>query len=46
MQPLRAGASDAELKELITEAVWWKPWGHQLDEHVIPLNRVMSELGG
>jgi cyclic pyranopterin phosphate synthase len=46
MQPLRAGASNQEMKELITEAIWWKPWGHKLDEDVIPLNRVMSEIGG
>ncbi len=46
MDPLRSGAGDDELKQLITEAIWWKPWGHQLDEDIIPLNRVMSELGG
>jgi cyclic pyranopterin phosphate synthase len=46
LEPLRAGAADHELKELITEAVWWKPWGHKLDDHIVPLNRVMSELGG
>lgn len=46
MTPLRQGATDAELKALIEEAIWWKPWGHQLDSSVIPLNRVMSEIGG
>jgi len=46
MTPLRGGASDAELKEIITEGIWWKPWGHGLEENVIPLNWVMSEIGG
>lgn len=46
MTPLRAGASDEELKAIIEEGIWWKPWGHGLSEHVIPLNRVMSEIGG
>lgn len=46
LDPLRQGASDAEMKALIEESIWWKPWGHRLDEDVIPLNRVMSEIGG
>jgi len=46
LTPLRAGATDAELAGTITEAIWWKPWGHKLDQDVIPLNRVMSEIGG
>jgi cyclic pyranopterin phosphate synthase len=44
--PLRGGADDGELTEILTEAIWWKPWGHGLDQDVIPLNRVMSEIGG
>jgi cyclic pyranopterin phosphate synthase len=46
LQPMRDGASDEELKEIITDAIWWKPWGHGLANDVIPLNRVMSEIGG
>lgn len=46
MDPLRAGASDDELKAIIEEGIWWKPWGHKLSGDVIPLNRVMSEIGG
>ena len=46
LTPLREGASDQELKDLIMEAVWWKPWGHKLDQDVIAINRVMSEIGG
>ena len=46
LTPMRAGASQAELRQLIVEAIWFKPWGHGLAEGVIPLNRVMSEIGG
>ncbi len=46
IQPLRAGANNQEMKDILTEAIWWKPWGHKLDENIIPLNRVMSEIGG
>jgi GTP 3',8-cyclase len=46
MEPLRNGASDEQLKAVIEEGIWWKPWGHKLDQEVIPLNRVMSEIGG
>jgi cyclic pyranopterin phosphate synthase len=46
LTPMREGASDEELKNLISEAIWWKPWGHKLDQDVIPINRVMSEIGG
>lgn len=46
LSPLRAGATDDQLRDLITEGIWWKPWGHGLEEDIIPLNRVMSEIGG
>ena len=46
LTPLRAGASQAELRQLIVDGIWQKPWGHGLAEGVIPLNRVMSEIGG
>ena len=46
LTPLRAGASQAELRQLIVDGIWVKPWGHGLAEGVIPLNRVMSEIGG
>lgn len=46
LTPLRAGASVDELRSLILEAVWNKPWGHGLFEGAIPLNRAMSEIGG
>lgn len=46
LTPLRAGASLEDLRQLILDGVWAKPWGHGLAEGVIPLNRVMSEIGG
>lgn len=46
LTPLRAGASQQELRQLILDGIWHKPWGHGLAEGVIPLNRVMSEIGG
>jgi GTP 3',8-cyclase len=46
LTPLRQGASLEELRAIILEGVWNKPWGHGLAEGVIPLNRAMSEIGG
>ena len=46
LTPLRAGASIDDLKTIIRDGVWQKPWGHGLAQNVIPMNRVMSEIGG
>ncbi|MFM8319810.1 MAG: GTP 3',8-cyclase MoaA [Chloroflexota bacterium] len=46
LTPLRAGASDQELRSLIIDALWRKPMGHRLAEGDAPLNRVMSQIGG
>jgi cyclic pyranopterin phosphate synthase len=46
LTPLRAGASLDDLRRLILDGIWLKPWGHGLAEGVIPLNRVMNEIGG
>jgi cyclic pyranopterin phosphate synthase len=46
LTPLRAGASIEDLRRLILDGIWLKPWGHGLAEGVIPLNRVMNEIGG
>jgi GTP 3',8-cyclase len=46
LTPLRAGASLEDLRKLVLEAVWNKPWGHGLADGEISLNRVMSEIGG
>ncbi|MBN2147696.1 MAG: GTP 3',8-cyclase MoaA [Anaerolineales bacterium] len=46
LTPLRAGASEEELRRLILDGIWVKPWGHGLADGLIPLNRTMSEIGG
>ncbi len=46
LTPLRAGATLDDLRKLILDGVWAKPWGHGLADGVIPLDRVMSEIGG
>ena len=46
LTPLRAGATLEDLRRLIIDGIWAKPWGHGLAEGVIPLNRVMNEIGG
>ncbi len=46
LTPLRQGASLEELRQKITESIWQKPWGHGLADGEVPLNRVMSEIGG
>lgn len=46
LTPLRAGATPDELKALVLKAVYHKPWGHGLAHNRVPMNRVMSEIGG
>jgi len=46
LTPLRAGASLADLRQIILDGIWHKPWGHGLAEGEVALNRVMSEIGG
>ncbi len=46
LTPLRAGATLDDLRQIILEGVWEKPWGHGLADGIIPLNRVMNEIGG
>lgn len=43
---LRADASDDDLEACIRQAIHEKPWGHGLEQHVIPSSRGMSEIGG
>jgi cyclic pyranopterin phosphate synthase len=46
LTPLRQGATQAELRQLILDGIWLKPWGHGLADGIIPLNREMSQIGG
>jgi len=46
LKPLRAGASLEDLRKIILDGVWVKPWGHGLADGEFATNRVMSEIGG
>jgi len=46
LTPMRAGATLEDLRRLILDGIWYKPWGHGLAEGIIALNRVMNEIGG
>jgi cyclic pyranopterin phosphate synthase len=46
MTPLRNGAPLDEMRRMLRQAVYRKPWGHGLAEHVVPVTRVMSQIGG
>ena len=46
LTPLRNGASQDQLRQMVLEAVYNKPWGHALAQGEIPLNRVLNEIGG
>jgi GTP 3',8-cyclase len=46
LTPLRAGATLEDLRKIILEGIWQKPWGHGLKDGEFALNRVMSEIGG
>ena len=46
LTPLRNGAKEDDLRQIILDGIWWKPWGHGLSDDVIPLTRVMSQIGG
>ena len=46
LTPLRKGVSPDELRQLVLEGIWDKPWGHTLAEGQFPRDRTMSEIGG
>jgi GTP 3',8-cyclase len=46
LTPLRGGASFDDLRRIVLDALWEKPWGHGLADGEFPLNRGMSEIGG
>ncbi len=46
LTPMRQGATEDDLRALILEGVWNKPWGHGLADGQIPLNRAMNQIGG
>ncbi len=46
LTPLRQGASLEDLRMIIVNGIWEKPWGHGLADGEVALNRTMSEIGG
>jgi len=46
LTPLRQGATDEDLRQLVVAGIWVKPWGHGLADGEVATNRVMSEIGG
>ncbi len=46
LTPLRQGATLEDLRMLVLDGVWNKPWGHGLRDGEVALNRTMSEIGG
>ena len=46
LAPLRQGATLEDLRKIILDGVWQKPWGHGLAEGEFAINRTMSEIGG
>ena len=46
-EPMRAGASDSELEQIIRDAVWRKELKHHIgDEGFVQPARSMSRIGG
>ncbi len=46
LSPLRAGATFEELRSLMRDGSFHKPWGHGLADGHIAENRVMNQIGG
>ena len=44
--PLRSRVPWMELRRIVLEGIWQKPWGHRLAEGEKPTDRTMSEIGG
>lgn len=46
LTPLRDGASFAELRSLMRDGAFHKPWGHGLASGLFAENRAMNQIGG
>ena len=46
LTPLRGGAGFDEMRELMREGAFHKPWGHSLATGEFAHNRVMNQIGG
>lgn len=46
LTPLRNGASFEEMRAMMRDGAYHKPWGHRLDEGLFAENRAMNQIGG
>ncbi|MCB0044129.1 MAG: GTP 3',8-cyclase MoaA [Caldilineaceae bacterium] len=46
LTPLRSGATFEELRALMRDGAYHKPWGHGLDQGLIAQGRTMNQIGG
>jgi cyclic pyranopterin phosphate synthase len=46
LTPLRSGASFEEMRVLMRDGAYHKPWGHTLSQGKFAQNRVMNQIGG
>jgi cyclic pyranopterin phosphate synthase len=46
LTPLRAGASFEDMRVLMRDGAFHKPWGHSLAQGVFADNRAMNQIGG
>ena len=46
LTPLRAGANFEELRTLMREGSFHKPWGHGLSQGIVAESRSMNQIGG
>jgi cyclic pyranopterin phosphate synthase len=46
LTPLRNGATFEEMRDLMRDGAFHKPWGHSLSEGLFAKNRVMNQIGG
>ncbi len=46
LKPIRSGATLDDLRRIVLDGLWEKPWGHGLADGEFATNRVMSEIGG
>ncbi len=46
LTPLRAGASFEEVRALMAEGAYHKPWGHSLSQGIVAEGRSMNQIGG
>lgn len=46
LTPLRGGASFAEIRNLMRDGAYHKPWGHGLAQGLVAEKRAMNQIGG